>query len=192
VAAGLFGALNTAAVGDMSPADWAQAFGLGLLEGKLAHLGGEAEEPVVPGLTKAGVPRLYPYDLERFEGVDRAHIVAVHCRETAPELADRLRFDPKVKAASTFRDRGTARTAIQDAIDARQDKIATWLATGKSEAFPPIEFARADVVGTVLPRHAWEKGQPALTTNAFLVVLRRSSTSPTGFVVYTAYPVPAK
>jgi hypothetical protein len=39
---------------------------------------------------------------------------------------------------------------------------------------------------------AWEKGQPALTTNEFIVLLRRSSASPTGFVVYTAYPVPPK
>jgi hypothetical protein len=34
VAAGLFGALSTAAMGDMSTTDWAQAFGLGLLDGQ--------------------------------------------------------------------------------------------------------------------------------------------------------------
>jgi hypothetical protein len=95
--------------------------------GKLAHLGGEGEEPVVPGLTKAGVPRLYPYDVERLEGVDRAHVVAVHCQDTAPELIDRLRFDPKVKDVSTFPDLGTAQKAIQAAIDAEQERIGRWL-----------------------------------------------------------------
>jgi Bacterial CdiA-CT RNAse A domain len=192
VAAGLFGALSTAAMGDLSPADWAQAMALGYLESRAGDLAGEAEEPVVPGFTKAGVPRLYSYDLERLEGVDRAHVMAVHCEETAPQLSDRLRFDPKVRASSTFRNRSTAQRAIQDAIDSRQDDITTWLAAGSPKQFPLFEYAADDVVGTVLTRAAWERGHTPVGTNRLLVLLRRSSASPTGFVVYTAYPVPEK
>jgi hypothetical protein len=35
----------------MSPEDWLAAMALGYLEGRAGELGGEAEEPAVPGLT---------------------------------------------------------------------------------------------------------------------------------------------
>ena len=70
-------------MGDMSPQDVLVAIALGFLEGKAGEVGGE-EIPTVPGLTKSGVPRLYRYNLERMEGVARAHVLDVHCAETAP------------------------------------------------------------------------------------------------------------
>jgi hypothetical protein len=159
---------------------------LGYLEGKAGQLGGEAEEPVVPGLTKAGVPRRYPYDLDRMEGVDRAHVIAVHCRETAPELIDRLMFDPEKPRVSTFRDRATARQAVQEAIDAHQDDISAWLASGKP--YLPIRTEAESVVGEVLTRENWIQGHGPVDTKRLRIVLQRSAASPTGFVVLTAFP----
>jgi hypothetical protein len=188
VAAGLFGALGTAATGDTSPEDWLAAMALGYLEGKAGELGRETEEPAVPGLTKAGVPRLYRYDVERLEGVDHAHVTAVHCEETAPQLADRLRFT-KVKDASTFSDLRTAQREIQNAIDVNQERIRTWLkAEGPLFLDPPIHATAEDNVGQVLTRKAFERGERPVHTKNLRVVLRRSSDSPTGFVVLTAFP----
>jgi uncharacterized protein YukE len=187
IAAGLFGALGTAATGDVSPEDWLAAMALGFLEGKAGQLGSEAEEPAVPGLTKAGVPRLYPYDLEWLEGVDRAHVIALHCAEAAPELRDRLRFDPGTSASSTFRDRAAAQQAVQEAIDANQLDISAWLASSKPD-FLRLRDEADKVVGKVLTRKAWEQGHGPVNTRRLRVVLQRSGASPTGFIVLTAFP----
>jgi hypothetical protein len=184
LATGLFGALGTAATGDMSPEDWLAAMALGYLEGKAGELGGE---PAVPGLTKAGVPRRYPYDIERFEGVDRAHVIAVHCAERAPELGDRLRFDPDKPRVSTFRDRATAHRAVQEAIDADQQEISAWLASGRRELLR-IRAEADTVVGEVLTRETWLQGRGPMDTRRLRIVLQRSGASPTGFVVLTAFP----
>jgi hypothetical protein len=128
--------------------DLALAIAFGIVEGKAGQTGGEAEEPVVPGLTMTGVPRRYPYDLERLEGVDRAHVVVVHCQDNAPELIDRLKFDPKVKDVSTFPDVGTAQKGIQTAIDAEQERIGTWLKAGEPVFLdPPIQMDTGGDVG---------------------------------------------
>ncbi len=190
IAAGAFGALSTAAVGDLSPFDLALATALGMAEGKAAQVTAEESPPPPPGLTKAGTPRLFRYYIERFDGVDRAHVVAVHCQDTAPELIDRLKFDPKVKDASMFPDLGTAQNAIQTAIDAEQERISTWLKAGEPAFLdPPIQMDTGRDVGRVLTRSGWVGGEGPRHTSSLRVVLRRSSASPTGFVVYTAFPV---
>jgi hypothetical protein len=97
------------------------------------------------------------------EAVDGAHVVAVHC--------------------------ATAQSLVQEAVDARQEDIAAWLAATKPKAGLTFRVTTDEVVGTVLTRAAWEQRHPPVNTDRFIVVLRRSSTSPTGFVVYTAYPV---
>jgi hypothetical protein len=121
------------------------------------------------------------------EGVARAHVLDVHCGETAPELVDRLRFEPKVRAASTFRDQATAQAAVQDVIDANQEAISGWLAAGK----PPVQrfkFVADGAVGKVLTRKAWYLGERPVDTRRMRIVLQLSSASPTGFVVHTAFP----
>jgi hypothetical protein len=192
LAAGLFGALGTAATGDMSPEDWLAAIALGYLEGKAGELGGEAEEPAVPGLIKAGAPRLYPYDLERMEGVDRAHVLAVHCRESAPELIDRLRFNPKPPAVSTFPDRTRAQEAVQQAIDAKQDEIRSWLRDNQAEERLVLGVNLPETTGYVLTRQRWRRGRGPVATGFVELVLRRNSAAPLGFLVVTAYPVVPK
>jgi hypothetical protein len=47
----------------------------------------------------------------------------------------------------------------------------------------------SDVLGKVLTREALELGKGPVDTKNLRVVLRRSSASPLGFVVYTAFPV---
>jgi hypothetical protein len=190
IAAGAFGALSTAAVGDLSPLDLALATALGMVEGKAARVTAEESPPPTLGLTKAGNPRLFRYDIERFEGVDRAHVLDVHCEETAPQLGDRLRGDPKAPASATFRSGAIAQQAIRDAIDANQERIATWLNADKPLYLdPPIQAQTSDVLGKVLTREALELGIGPVDTKNLRVVLRRSSASPLGFVVYTAFPV---
>lgn len=187
IAAGAFGALGQAALGDLSPTDVAMAFGAGYLEGTAGQIAGEAEASSAPGLTKAGLPRLHPYDLKRMEGEARSHVLDVHSAESAPELIDRLRFDPGVDTASTFRDEATAQDVVQDAIDAHQDAISEWLALGR----PPVQRLRFEadrVVGKVLTRRAWSLGEHSVDTRGMLMVLHLSSASPTGFIVYTAFP----
>jgi uncharacterized protein with GYD domain len=186
IAAGAFGALSTAAVGDLSPVDLALATALGMVEAKAGQT--IEEEPAAgPTLTRAGSPRQYPYDLERFEGVDRAHVLAVHCRETAPELIDRLRFDPDRPRVSTFRDRATAQQAVQQAIDANQQDVSAWLASAKPELLR-IRSEADGVVGEVLTRENWLAGRGLVDTRRLRIVLQRSGASPTGFIVLTAFP----
>ena len=190
IGAGAFGALSSAAVGDLSPVDIALATALGMVEGRAAQVTAEESPPPPPGLTKAGTPKLFRYYIERFEGVERAHVIDVHCDETAPQLGDRLRFDPQVPASASFRSRATAQEAIQDAIDANQERIATWLKADKPMYLdPPIRAQTDAVLGKVLTREAWELGEGPVDTKNLRVVLRRSSASPLGFVVYTAFPV---
>lgn len=79
-------------------------------------------------------------------GVDGAHVFALHCPETAPQLADRLKYDdPKVKVASTFSDRATAQRSVQAAIDSDQERVARWLAESRIRFLEPsIHFEAHD------------------------------------------------
>jgi Bacterial CdiA-CT RNAse A domain len=117
----------------------------------------------------------------------RAHVVAVHVAEAAPELRDRLRFDPGTLASSTFSDRATAQKAVQEVIDANQQDISAWLASDNPKSLP-MRGEADSVVGKVLTRDAWEQGYGPVETRRLRVVLQRSAASPTGFVVLTAFP----
>jgi hypothetical protein len=126
------------------------------------------------------------------EGVDRAHVIAVHCRETAPELIDRLMFDPKPPAVSTFPSRARAEEVVQETIDMRQEEIATWLGGPDSQEPLVLRLKLAKPTGQVLTRQEWKRGGSPVTTEFAELVLRRSSASSLGFVVVTAYPILAK
>ncbi|MEA2672501.1 MAG: Bacterial CdiA-CT RNAse domain, partial [Chloroflexota bacterium] len=108
--------------------------------------------------------------------------------ETAPELIDRLEFDPKPKKVSAFPDRARAQEAVQEAIDRHQDEIATWLHNSDTGERLVRDSTLGETTGAVLTRLAWKNGEKPRTTTMVEFVLQRRRDSPLGFVVLTAYP----
>jgi hypothetical protein len=151
-------------------------------------LEGKAESDAVEAPPRPRVSR-YPGELELEAGVEGAHVLDVHVGRTPEELSARLAApDSTLRASSTFLDLATAERAVQEAIDANEGRITKWLEGSARDLKPPIKYDAGHPVGQVLSREAWLRGLPPRDSSMLTVVLRRSSTSPRGFVVLTAFP----
>jgi hypothetical protein len=65
------------------------------------------------------------YDLQRDELLG-GHTLARHIGRTDEQLAERLRREPQISAASTYTDVTTARRVVALALEQSRDRIAAW------------------------------------------------------------------
>ncbi|MCZ1001759.1 hypothetical protein O1M63_32900 [Streptomyces mirabilis] len=156
----------------------------------------------VPGDSEAN--HVYPIDLANQEGVHRSHIIDKHVGKTDEQLAQRLRDQPTINAASTFTDLTSAQKYTQDALEYvgppansgqqnagvdNQEKIKRWLSRPRSDssilALDPVGFNSA--TGRTV-----EAGNPqasaAQDTHTVKVVLKYKNGLHPPYVVYTSMP----
>src|SRR3954469_23577240 len=82
--------------------------------------------PVTPaGQTPAGRSPVREYDLAADEKLG-GHTLERHVGRTDADLAERLRHESNISAASTYDDAATARRVVAAAIDRNRGRLQTW------------------------------------------------------------------
>lgn len=156
----------------------------------------------MPGDSEAN--HAYPVDLANQEGVHGSHILDKHVGKTGEQLAQRLRDQPTIDAASSFTDLDSAQKYTQDALEYvgppassgqqnagvdNQENIKKWLSRPRSDSsiltLDPVEFN--SVTGRTV-----EAGNPrasgAQDTHTVKVVLKYKNGLHPPYVVYTSMP----
>lgn len=123
---------------------------------------------------------IVPRDLEEDER-SGGHTLARHVGKTDADLAARLKAEPDISAASSYRTRDLASLAIAGAIGANEKKIADWEKKTGERANLAIRWEAPEVVGRTFDRD--EKA--AADTRDVVVVLRWSGKD---WYVLTSYP----
>lgn len=110
------------------------------------------------------------------------HLLARHVGKTEQELRQRLKSDPKISAASSFKDRATAEEGITAAIMLNSKRIEAWL-KGKQDRLVFI-YKHKTPVGISIARNA-----PSAREAFYLrLVLVRDSHFEEGWKILTGYP----
>lgn len=124
------------------------------------------------------------YDLERDEALG-GHTLARHVGRTDAQLADRLRREPQISAASTYDDALMAKTTIALAIQQSRSRIDAWAARRGPRPNLVLNYAQrgGGSIGRSLARGA-RAPQPC---DRALVVLRWLEREKT-WIVLTSYP----
>ncbi|WP_051741591.1 RNase A-like domain-containing protein [Streptomyces xylophagus] len=156
----------------------------------------------VPGDSEAN--HAYPLDLANQEGVHGSHIIDKHVGKTDAQLAQRLRDQPTIDAASTFSDLPAAQKYTQNAMEYvgppansgqqnagvnNQEKIKKWLSRPRTDAsiltLDPVEYN--SVTGRTITA-----GNPhasaAQDTHTVKVVLKYKNGLHPPYVAYTSMP----
>lgn len=125
-----------------------------------------------------------PYDLAKDERRG-GHTLARHVGRTDDELADRLRREPDISAASTYTDRAAAERTIARTLAREQPRIAKWLARDGNRPNLALDYRgpSGEIIGRSLERRARNATVPC--TDA-VVVLRWDGQQ--GYYVLTSYP----
>jgi hypothetical protein len=137
----------------------------------------------VPGLAQP--PRRDLAADERCGG----HTLARHVGKTNRELADRLRQEPDIAAASTYPDRPTAETVVGAALDKERSRIAAW--SKRSGPRPNLALRYASPGDRPIGR-SWQRGKIAPNSCTQAVVVLRWDVSRGAFCVLTSYPEVAR
>jgi uncharacterized protein YukE len=118
--------------------------------------------------------------LAAHEGVEGGHTLAKHVGKTEAFLRHRLATEPHLRAASTFYDRQTAENAIAQLLDDNGSGVSRWLAG--TERSLSVVGSMSQGVGTAITRTSAAPVEAA----GVKVILKRSSSMPTGFRIHTA------
>jgi hypothetical protein len=113
------------------------------------------------------------------------HTVARHVGKTNRELAERLRKEPDISAASTYTDLPTAETVVGAALVKERGRIETWSA--RSGPRPNLAL-RYTSPGERMIGRSWERGKVAPNGCFRAVVVLRWDVSRNAFCVLTSYP----
>lgn len=115
---------------------------------------------------------------------DRAggHTLARHVGKSDAELAERLRRERSIGAASTFDDRATAERVVGATLEREARRIAAWLERRGEDLALDYRGVAGEPVGRVLLRGA---RAPIAAADARVVLRRRGD----GYYVLTAYPL---
>jgi len=156
----------------------------------------------VPGDSEAN--HAYPIDLANQEGIHGSHIIDKHVGKTDEQLAQRLRDQPTIGAASTFTSLTSAQKYTQDALEYvgppensgqqnagvdNQEKIKKWLSRPRTDnsILPLDEVEFNSVTGRTV-----EAGNPhaggAKDAHTVKVVLKYKNGLHPPYVVYTSMP----
>lgn len=110
------------------------------------------------------------------------HLLARHVGKTEEELRQRLKSDPKISAASSFKDRASAEEGITAAIMLNSKRIEDWL-KGKQDRLVFV-YKHKKPIGISVARNA-----PQAREAFFLrLVLVRDSRFEEGWKILTGYP----
>ncbi|MEU3553306.1 RNase A-like domain-containing protein [Streptomyces fragilis] len=146
----------------------------------------------------------FPIDLANQEGIHNSHVIDKHVGKTDEQLAQRLRDQPGINAASTFTDLASAQKLTQDAMEFKgppagsgqmnagvdnQAKIEQWLSRPRSDS----SILRLDAVEfTGATGRTVDAGNPhagaAQDTHHVRVVLKYKNGLEPPYVVYTSMP----
>jgi len=113
------------------------------------------------------------------------HTLARHVGKTDEELAERLRREPRISAASTYTDRATAERAVGAALAAGGGKLSAWeKRTGRR---PNLVLNYTSRGGQPLGR-SLRRGQKRAAPSGRAIVVLRWDERARRFYVLTSYP----
>jgi hypothetical protein len=121
------------------------------------------------------------YDLERDESRG-GHTLARHVERSDQQLAERLRKERNISAASTWTDRATAEETVAAALRAERGHIENWMRRGERRLNLALHYDAGRPVGRSLRRGDSE----SVPCTSAVIVLRADG--PDGFYVLTTYP----
>lgn len=152
---------------------------------------GPREPPLATAAAaQATAPSAKPRDAvgRRDLGADEAmggHTLARHVGKTDAELADRLRREREISAASTYTDRATAERSVAAALASAERQLSAW--ESRSGRRPNLVLHYADRGGQPLGRSLARGRGRAVPASRALVVLRWDDRA-RRFYVLTSYP----
>lgn len=158
--------------GTTNPGDSALERGEAALPGRTASPASANNSP--GGLSPA------PYDLASDEKKG-GHTLERHVGKTDAELAVRLKTEPGISAASTYRDRVTAEVAVGEALSVNAPKVEAWRARKGDRPNLVLDVAMPTTIGRTMRR-----GATTRETDSAVVVLKWDDRG--GFVL-TSYPL---
>lgn len=112
------------------------------------------------------------------------HTLARHVGKTDAELAERLRREPQISAASTYTDQATAARAVAGALDASSGELSSWSKRRGSRPNLVLRFVSRD---GPLGRSLGRRARAAVPCVRAIVVLRWDVRR-NRFYVLTSYP----
>jgi len=113
------------------------------------------------------------------------HTLSRHVGRTDAELAERLRREPQISAASTWTDRDTAERAVGAALASADGKLTSW--ERRSGRRPNLVLHYTDRSGATLGRSLLRVEHTAVPCPRAIVVLKWDERRDR-FYVLTAYP----
>ena len=147
-----------------------------------------AEQPTAtraaaPAPSTPQAPAVQGRDLSLDESMG-GHTLARHVGKTDKELAERLRREPQISAASTYTDQATASRAVAAALDSSSGKLSSWSKRqGRRPNLVLHYVSRDGSLGRSLARRA----RTAVPCVRAIVVLRWDERR-NRFYVLTSYP----
>jgi hypothetical protein len=135
--------------------------------------------PVVPLAAQA--PRRDLQADERCGG----HTIARHVGKSNPQLAQRLRQQPDISAASSYPDLLTAETVVGAALAQERSRIAEW--TARRGPRPNLALRYRSPAPKPIGR-SWQRGKVAPDACFHAVVVLRWNLERSVFCVLTSYP----
>ena len=123
------------------------------------------------------------HDLSRDES-EGGHTLRKHVGQTDEQLAERLRAEHNISAASTWTDRATAEHSVAQALQQNRDKITRWLdrSGGHPNLVVDYDGDRAHPIGRSLRRNA-DRAEPCAHAT---VVLKWAGSY--NYYILTSYP----
>lgn len=112
------------------------------------------------------------------------HAIARHVGRTEQQLRARFEDNPRMKISSTFVDRVSAERFVSAAINAEQERVREFVASGRPSL--TIDYVAKDTTGISVQR-----GIPGIVhVNGVRIVLIKAPSMPDGYLILTAYPQP--
>lgn len=124
------------------------------------------------------------YDLQHDEALG-GHTLARHVGRTDQDLAERLRREPNISAASTYTDLTAARRTVALAIGQSRDRIDSWASRRGSRPNLVLNYVQRD--GTPIGRSLFRGERTSRPCERALVVLRWLERE-RQWIVLTSYP----
>jgi len=113
------------------------------------------------------------------------HTLARHVGKTDAELADRLRRERQISAASTYSDRATAERSVAAALDSGGGKLSSW--QRRSGRRPNLVLHHVDRSGAPLGRSLFRGARTSISCDRAVIVLKWDDPADRFFVL-TSYP----
>jgi hypothetical protein len=124
------------------------------------------------------------YDLQRDEALG-GHTLARHVGRTDADLAERLRREQQISAASSYTDANTARRVVFLAVNQSKGRIDQWASRSGPRPNLVLNYVQRD--GTPIGRSLFRGERTSRTCDRALVVLRWLERE-RRWIVLTSYP----